>query len=419
MATVTETVTARADPFSGPGEMRTLVRRFDWSATPLGPIAQWPLSLRTIVATLLASRHPMFLWWGPDLIQIYNDAYRVSFGAAGTRHPRALGARGPQFWTDIWDVIYPDIAQVMAGGGATWHEDHLVPIERNGRIEDVYWTYSYSPAFDDHGAVGGVLVVCQETTARVLTEAGLQERTAALEAARGEAEEANRAKGEFLAVMSHELRTPLNAIGGYAELMEIGVHGPITDAQRADLSRIQQSQKHLLGLINQVLNYTRVETGTVRYAIVDVPAGEALTAAEALVMPQVRTRLLTYVLCRCDPTLRVRADPDKLQQILLNLLGNAIKFTDAGGEIRVACSASDTMVAFEVVDSGIGIAPDKLPSIFDPFVQVDQRLKRPHEGVGLGLAISRDLARGMGGDLAVTSTADVGSAFTLTLPRVK
>jgi signal transduction histidine kinase len=217
--------------------------------------------------------------------------------------------------------------------------------------------------------------------------------------------------------MSHELRTPLNAISGYAELMELGVHGPVTEQQRADLARIQASQRHLLGLINQVLNYTRIDAGAVRYDLADVPVAEALAAAEALVLPQVRAKGLAYAMGSVPPILAVRADREKLQQILLNLLGNAIKFTEAGGEVRVTCTGDDATVAIAVADTGVGIAPEKLASIFDPFVQVDQRLTRPHEGVGLGLAISRDLAGGMGGDLTVKSAPGSGSVFTLTLPR--
>ena len=236
------------------------------------------------------------------------------------------------------------------------------------------------------------------------------------EEARAEAERASRGKGEFLAVMSHELRTPLNAIGGYAELMEMGRRGPITAEQRTDLARIQASQRHLLGLINQVLNYTRIETGTVQYQLTAVAVSEALASAEALVIPQVRARGLTYRLGACDPTIRVQADAEKLQQILLNLLTNAIKFTDAGGEVRVECVTGDSTVAITVSDTGIGIPSEKLASVFDPFVQVDQRLTRSNEGVGLGLAISRDLARGMGGDLTAESTFGEGSRFTLTLP---
>src|SRR5688572_28008119 len=189
------------DPlFDGPGEMRARCREMNWSATPLGPPRQWPVSLRIIVATMLASRHPMFLWWGPELVQIYNDAYRPSF-AEGGRHERALGARGAEFWTDIWDIIGPQIRQVLAGEGATWHEDQLVPIERNGRIEDVWWTYGYSPAFDDAGNIAGVLVVCQETTANVLGHDRLAEANRQLQVERARLAAAFEQAPAFLAIL--------------------------------------------------------------------------------------------------------------------------------------------------------------------------------------------------------------------------
>lgn len=935
----------RADRlFDGPGEMRELCRAFDWSATPLGPVAEWPLGLRTTAAVMMASRHPMFLWWGPELVQCFNDAYRPSFGNGG-RHLRALGACGEVFWTEIWEIIGPQIAQVMAGGEATWHENQLVPIERNGTIEDVWWTYSYGPAFDDDGRVAGVLVVCQETTQHVLAErererllaesaraerraarvleqvsdehltmdasfrilsvndaaqralglprdqligrthweafpasvgteverqyrrvvaehvevrlthhyvgegydrhlevdayptdeggialfwrdvserwraeaavresearlraifdgtyeyigllapdgtlleanraslefagnaredvvgrsfwdtpwftstpgarelvraavaraaagelvrqevqlqrptgelrtfdlsfhpvrnehgevvlivpegrdvteerraeadlrasearyrtlfnsldegfcvievlfdavgratdyrfleanpafvqqtglavavgkrmrelvpmhedswfetygrvamtgesvrfaaeasalhrwfegyafrvgrpedcriailfndvtaaraatdererlmhalvverarlahvfqqaptflavargpehvlelvnhayeqlvghrdlvgkpvrdalpelrdqgfvelldgvvatgqpyvgrempmrlartpgappeerfvdfvylplveadgtrAGViahgtdvteqvqarreierlytreQQARAAMEEALKAAEAANRAKGEFLAVMSHELRTPLNAIGGYAELIEMGIRGPVTAEQREDLRRIQTSQRHLLGLINEVLNYAKLETGTVHYDIRDIPLLEALNGAHSLVAPQARTKGLALSVLDCPAELAARADAEKLRQILVNLLSNAVKFTDRGGRIETTCRADASRIVVAVRDTGIGVPAEKLEVIFDPFVQVRADLTRLQEGTGLGLAISRDLARGMQGDLTVESEVGVGSTFYLTLPR--
>jgi signal transduction histidine kinase len=226
----------------------------------------------------------------------------------------------------------------------------------------------------------------------------------------GAAEEANRVKSEFLATMSHELRTPLNAIGGYAELLAMGVRGPITDQQREDLQRIQASQRHLLGLINEVLNYAKLETGAVHYDVGDVGVRAVLAAAEALVAPQARAKGLHLEVSSCDEALTVRADPEKLLQILANLLSNAVKFTEAGGLVRLWCGVQDSAVLFRVSDSGIGVPADKLGAIFEPFVQVRSDLTR------LGLAISRDLARAMAGDLAVESTVGEGSVFTLTLP---
>jgi PAS domain S-box-containing protein len=234
--------------------------------------------------------------------------------------------------------------------------------------------------------------------------------------ARAEAERANRAKSEFLAVMSHELRTPLNAIGGYAELMEMGIRGPITPLQREDLHRIQQSQRHLLGLINEVLNYARLETGTVHYDLADVHLRDALAGAEALVAPQARAKDLVLGMSTCPPGLAVRADAEKLRQILVNLLSNAVKFTDSGGRVELGCAAAGDHVQVTVRDTGIGIPADQLDRIFEPFVQVRADLTRTAEGTGLGLAISRDLARGMGGDLAAESAPGAGSTFTLTLP---
>jgi signal transduction histidine kinase len=241
-------------------------------------------------------------------------------------------------------------------------------------------------------------------------------------AARAAAEQASRAKSEFLAVMSHELRTPLNAIGGYAELLELGIRGPITPAQREDLGRIQKSQRHLLKLINEVLNYARLEAGALTYEIVDVPVAEIVAAAESLVAPQLRAKGVTFASAG-DAPLTVRADRDKLQQILLNLLSNAVKFTDstprrpARIEVWWRADAGRRVVRIAVGDTGVGIPADKLDVIFEPFVQVNASLTRTTEGTGLGLAISRDLARAMGGDLVAESVEGEGSTFTLTLPR--
>ena len=248
------------------------------------------------------------------------------------------------------------------------------------------------------------------------TNQRLQLTTDEAERARAEADRANRAKSDFLAMMSHELRTPLNAIGGYAELMDMGIHGPVTDTQRDALARIGRSQAHLLTLINDVLTFARIDAGQAHYAMADVPLHEALVGLEALVAPQVRARGLTLEYQPCDPALLVRADPDKLRQLVLNLLGNAIKYTPAG-RVSLTCATDATHVRIHVRDTGVGIPADRLPRIFEAFVQGERALNRPNDGVGLGLAISRELTVGMGGTLDVESAVGVGSTFTITLAR--
>jgi signal transduction histidine kinase len=233
--------------------------------------------------------------------------------------------------------------------------------------------------------------------------------------ARVEAETANRAKADFLAAMSHELRTPLNAIGGYAEIIELGIHGPVTERQQESLSRIQRSQRHLLGLINDLLNFAKLEAGRVEYEIAPVAVSAAFASLETLVAPQLAAKGLAFV--RDDPATQpaVMADVDKLQQILVNLLSNAIKFTPENGTVTLTSETIGAKVFITVRDTGIGIPGDRLESIFAPFVQVNRRTGT-NPGVGLGLAISRELARGMGGDLTASSTPDAGSQFRLELP---
>jgi PAS domain S-box-containing protein len=238
-------------------------------------------------------------------------------------------------------------------------------------------------------------------------------------AARAAAEAANKAKTEFLTTLSHELRTPLNAIAGYAQLLEMGVRGPVTVAQSEDLRRILRSERHLLGLINELLNFGRLERGAVTLQIESFAVSRAVQDVMELIEAQAATQGLVLSMHCPDEALEVRADPEKLRQILLNLLSNALKFTHAGGTVRVECVASDDETYVRVRDSGIGIPAAMLDEIFDPFVQVNRGFDAPADGVGLGLAISRNLARAMGGDLSVTSALGGGSTFELRLPRAR
>jgi PAS domain S-box-containing protein len=238
-------------------------------------------------------------------------------------------------------------------------------------------------------------------------------------AARAEAELANRAKMEFLAMMSHELRTPLNAIAGYAELLAIGLRGPLTEAQLADVQAIHRNERHLLSLIEEVLTFAKIDAGRIRLEPEDVRVSAALASMSDLIAPQMEQKQLEYQLEPCDPSLAVFADVEKLQQIVLNLLSNAVKFTPAGGRITISAGlhAHGSEVEIRARDTGMGIPDDKKESIFEPFVQLNGGLTRTSQGTGLGLAISRDLARAMHGDLVVFSEEGKGAEFVLTLPR--
>ena len=287
---------------------------------------------------------------------------------------------------------------------------------------------SAAPIRDAAGAiVGGVVTITDMSDAARAREA--------LETARVAAEQANRAKSEFLANMSHELRTPLNAIQGHVQLLDLELHGPVTEAQRGALARVQRAQQHLLGLINDVLNYAKLEAGKVEFDLRPVTVRDVVRDVLPLIEPQLLAKGLTLVVDlpaeRGEPPVWIRADREKLGQVLLNLLANAVKFTPAvqgpaaptpGAPGRITVDVvpilhDGTQAAVRVHDTGIGIATEKQATIFDPFVQVSAGFSRATEGTGLGLAISRELARGMGGDLIVESTVGAGSTFSIVLPR--
>ena len=241
------------------------------------------------------------------------------------------------------------------------------------------------------------------------------------ERTRHDAEEANRTKSEFLAAMSHELRTPLNAIAGHAELLDMGIHGPVTARQHEALGRIHRSEAHLLSLINDILNFAKIEAGHMQYALGDVHLWEVVDEVLTMVQPMLASRSLSSEVHVAHDVV-ARGDREKVKQILLNLMSNAMKFTDAGGHIEIRTperevgDAPSDLALLRISDTGIGIPRDRQEVVFDPFVQIHRKLTHITEGTGLGLAISRDLARGMGGDLRVRSTESGGSAFTLSLP---
>jgi len=368
----------------------------------------------------------------------------------GTIHPLAIHHRDPSTVALGWELMrrYPLDDSAAAGSGAVIRTG--IP-EMQGEIapdflrlvarDETHLAMLMEAGFRSHlivplrvgDDVAGALFLADAESGRRFGAADLElaeevarRAGAAIEnarlheaerAARAAAEEANRAKLDFLRAMSHELRTPLNAIGGYAELLDLGVQGPTTDAQRTALGRIVSNQRHLLGIINDILNFARLDAGHLSYDLADLVVRDVLDATEPLIAPQLHEKHLAFDVAACAPELRVRADAEKLRQVMLNLLANAVKFTAPGGRVSVECEDGPTRVAVRVRDTGIGIAADRLRDIFQPFVQVHRSLVEPTAGTGLGLAISRELARGMGGDLTVESEEGVGSVFTVWLPR--
>ena len=345
-------------------------------------------------------------------VLLVNEAVRTILGW----DPQAL--EGKNFW-DV--LVAPDNRARLDDFLATLrHRDvtgyELPVLAKAGHTTWIAWNSA-----NRYGAGGGlqsiVLFGVDVTSRREADETN--RRLADAQIARTKAEAANKAKMEFLAVMSHELRTPLNAIGGYAQLLEMGIRGPVNREQIEDLERIRRSQAHLLGLINDIMNFVRLETGRVVFHNASHRVRDIFDTIEALTGPQIALNNLRYRVLHCDQDQRVWGDRDKIQQILINLVSNSIKFTPSGGSISVSCLSVGRDVLINVADTGKGIPAEKLADIFDPFVQVNPRFTRPQDGVGLGLAISRDLARAMHGDLSVESEEGVGSTFTLRLPMAR
>ena len=283
---------------------------------------------------------------------------------------------------------------------------------------------AFVPLVDDTTLLGKFMVYFDQPhqwTDAEMQLAGTIARHVAFAIARhrrdSEIREANRAKSDFLATMSHELRTPLNAIAGYTDLLDAGIHGALSGRQAEALQRIQINQRHLLRLIDDVLDFAKLEAGHLHLEIDDVPVQETLESTSALIETQLATKGIRFELGAGDHSVTCRGDCAKVQQVIANLLSNAWKFTAPGGTVRLGWVATPDAIRISVADTGIGIAARSIESAFEPFVQLNSGLRGRPEGTGLGLAISRELARAMGGDVTATSEPGKGSTFTLTLPR--
>jgi PAS domain S-box-containing protein len=358
----------------------------------------WTITTRSRFESLLALS-PQVVWFGrPDGSITYCNPYWYEY--TGLSEKKTLGNE----WTK---AIHPEDRDTVVGSlqeALREGKDYAVEFRLRGKDGDYCWFLARGRSGRDiSGKVDAWLGIAVD----------IEERKRAEEEARA----ASQAKSEFLASMSHELRTPLNAIGGYAELLAMGVHGPLNAEQAQDVARVRRSNQHLLTLINDVLNFAKVDAGQTEYRLTAVPVDETLRDTESMIAPQILKRGLHYSYKGVDKSASVLADPEKMQQIILNLLSNAVKFTEPGGTITLSAEAAGKCIEIRVADTGPGIPAEKLDRIFDAFVQVDRRLNQPVQGVGLGLAISQDLAQAMGGGVSVESVVGKGSTFTLSLPR--
>ncbi len=337
-------------------------------------------------------------------------------GSCGTAAWRAQQVIVTDIETDPLWVAYKEFA-LPFGLRACWSTPIIDDDRQVLGTFAMYYENPREPGALEQSLTRTATMLAGNIIGRARTEQALRASEALMRAARAEAENANKTKSEFLAMMSHELRTPLNAIGGYATLMLDGIPDPPTAGQQNFLRRIVKGQQHLLALIESVLTHAKLDAGRMTYRMETMRVGELLDVIETLSAPQRDAKQIAYDCTACDSKLVVRGDRQKVIQILLNLLSNAVKFTPAGGGITVRTgvpAAGRALIG--VRDTGIGMTAEQLATVFEPFVQFENRLTRPEKGTGLGMPISRDLARGMGGDLTVESQPGAGTEFLLTLP---
>jgi signal transduction histidine kinase/ActR/RegA family two-component response regulator len=520
---------------AGGGEMGERIRAYPWSKTALDHPQTWPQGLRTALRVLLTTQHPVFIFWGPEHLCFYNDAYSRSIGPE--KHPAMLGAPGREWWGEIWTIIGPQIEQVLRGGAATWHENQLVPIIRHGRLQDVYWTYSFGP-IDERDApngVGGVLVICTETTQQVLTERRLaaeresfaqlfEQAPSFMAVLRGpehrfelvnpgymrlighrevlgktvaealpEAvpqgyvelldevyrsgkaysasgaryvpqrspeepqveryvdfvyqpiidadgsvsgvfvegfdttsrivadmalQDADRRKDEFLAMLAHELRNPLAPIRNAAEILVRTI--PEEAETYGVVNMIRRQANQLTRLVDDLLDVSRISQGRIELKRETLNVASLIEQAFETVGPLFQEKRQEVSLAPSYEPLHVIGDVTRLVQSLVNVLTNAAKYTECGGQIRIQTRGSADNVFIEVSDNGAGLSAELLPHIFEMFVQGDRTLDRAQGGLGIGLAVVKKLIEMHGGQITARSEGlGRGATFELRLPRAR
>jgi len=384
--------------------MGQLIRSHAWHDSALGSPETWPQTLRTALRLMLNTSHPMYIWWGDDLLCFYNDAYRASIGP--DRHPSSLGCHGQEVWEEIWPIIGPQIEHVREGRGSVAFENALVPITRNGVLQDVYWTYSYNPIDDDNApnGVGGVLVICSETTAQRHAEAALRE--------------ANQRKDEFLATLAHELRNPLAPVRNAAKLLR----APNADAKTREWATtvIDRQIQSMASLLDDLLDVSRITRAQITINKQRIPLSSIVEASLEVAKPLIDARHHSVQIDLPKSPIEVDVDPLRMSQVLTNLLTNAAKYSEPGGRIRLSALIDGEYVRIKVRDSGIGLEPESLTRIFVMFSQVSNALDRSEGGLGIGLALVKGLVELHDGEVSAASDGlGKGSEFTVRLPLPK
>lgn len=410
--------------------MGALIRSFHWEATSLGPPAGWPQSLRTTISIVLNNRFPMFLFWGDDLLCFYNDAYRPILGDNG-KHPTALGRTAVGVWPEIWSVVKPYIDQVMAGGPAVWREDQLIPIYRNGRLEDVYWTYSFSPVADEMNKVAGIMVTCTETTEKVQQLATVvafskelkkqvTERTAELAASNLRLRRSNLELEQFAWVASHDLQEPLRKVRVFTGILKKNSQAPNELVDKIDAATARMST-----LIQDVLDFSRLSGPEELFCPVDLSQvlQGVLTDLELLIADK-------QALIEVGELPVVKGIPLQINQLLTNLLSNALKFSDAARppriDIRAGVATTQELLAYpdlvpykqycllQVTDNGIGFGQEHAEQIFNLFQRLHS--KEAFAGTGIGLSLCKKIVLNHQGSISARAVVGEGAVFTVVLP---
>jgi len=391
-------------------ECARLAYSLNWQQHAMGIPASWPQSLVSTLSIIFNSKFPMFLFWGPQFYCFYNDAYRPSMGNSG-KHPGAMGQMGQAAWPEIWAIIHPELEQVMNGGESTWHEDAHIPIFRNNQMEDVYWTYSYSPVIGEWGKVAGVFVTVNETTKRVLAEKHLINLTNQLKVNAGALAKSNQALAQLAYIASHDLKEPLRMVTSFMELLKRKYAGQLDDKANTYIDFALDGGKRMMRMIDDLLEFSRINGDGRRREMVSLDdiTKEAGKNISRLIKKNNATIKVTTPL----PALFVFRS--EITRLIQNLASNAIKFRkkEIDPLIQVNATEKDDEWLFSIEDNGIGIEQEKCEKIFEIFTRL--HTQGTYDGTGIGLAVCKRVVEHHGGKIWVESEVGKGSIFYFTL----